>query len=233
MGAVSPIETEAQELVKPNISEGNDLLAFAEAYRVTDQESADLFGHWRVGLRDRIKAVIDKLAPAKKKTYDAWKEICKLETEAVKPLEDAQRCADRKIVAFHNEQVRRAEIWRQAESAEAHRLEEEHRLAVAAEQEAAGEHEAAEATISEPIAPIAVAPAPKPAVQGLTFRETYKAEVTDKAAFLKAVGSNKALLHLADPNMTALNQLARAQKEMLDIPGLKVTKEKQPATGRR
>jgi hypothetical protein len=226
------IETESRALVQPDISEGNDLLAFANAYQVVDQESANLFADWRNVVKTRKNAVIRKLEKIKQDAYNAWKGVVALETEATKPLEDAGRVADRKLIDYRIVQERLAAQARAVQEAEARRVEEEHRLAVAEAQEAAGEHEAAAATISEPIA-IVVAPAPRPVVEGLTFRETFKAEVTDKAAFLKAVGANPALLHLADPNMVALNQLARAQKEMLSIPGVRVVKEKQVATGRK
>jgi hypothetical protein len=202
-----------------NISEGTELLEFAKAYRVDDQDSADAFAEWRNGLKVRkAAAIIEQIGDEKADAYKHWKDWCDLEAEIVKPYDTATKVADEKLIAYRNQQRRRSEIWHAAEQAENRRKEEEHRLAVAAQQEAAGQRQAAEATITEPIAPVSKPP-PEAKVKGMAFPETWVFVLDDKAAFVKAVGANPDLLHLVDANLPALNALARAQKDMLDIPG--------------
>lgn len=229
------IETASRALVQPDIYEGNELLVFAEMYEIVDQDTANILAEWRNDLKKRKAAVIAKLAPAKKKTHEAWKEICALETEATNSLDGAGRIADKKLLGFKLEQDRIADEKRRADDARAAvaAKQREEELAVAAELEEAGRAEEAAAIVTEIAVPvIAPPPASKPAIQGLTFRETFRAEVVDKGTFLKAIASNPSFFHLVEANMTALNQLARSQKEALKIPGVRVIKEKQVATGR-
>lgn len=203
----------------PDISKGNELLEIAKAYRIDDQESAEAFAEWRNGLKARKEAaIIEQIGDEKKRAHSVWKEWCDLEAEIVKPYDVATRVADEKLIAYRNQQRRRAELWHAAEMAEERRKEEEHRIAVAVQQEKAGEHQAAAATVSEPIAPTSK-PAPEVKVAGMAFPVTWEFVTDDKATLVKFIGANPELLHLVDLNMPALNALARAQKEMLDLPG--------------
>jgi len=67
--------------------------------------------------------------------------------------------------------------------------------------------------------------APAPAAPGITTRVTWRAEVTDLAALVKAVADGSQATALLAPNMTLLNNLARAMKGDLDIPGVQAVSE--------
>jgi hypothetical protein len=125
---------------------------------------------------------------------------------------------------YHQEQERLRAVAEAKARAEARRQEEEARLAEAVELEAAGETEAAEQLIEEPIqASVVMAPAaPKP--KGATFRETWEAKVVDPVKFFAWLARHPHMHHLADPNQKQLNQLARAQKDMMRVEGVEAVK---------
>ena len=110
---------------------------------------------------------------------------------------------------------------------------EEERLRARAEKAAAGGHEEkAEALIEQAegvLTPIVASPQPK--VSGVTMRTTWKAEVTDKAALIKAVAEGKVPDVALEPNMTFLNQQARSLKDALDYAGVEALSEKTVAAG--
>lgn len=66
-------------------------------------------------------------------------------------------------------------------------------------------------------------------VSGISMRETWKAEVTDKAALVKFIAENLHLLNLVDVNTSAVNQMAKAMKGNLNIPGIRAYAEKSVA----
>lgn len=65
-----------------------------------------------------------------------------------------------------------------------------------------------------------------PKIEGVSYREQWRAEVTDMALLAKAAGANLALVNLLLPNMPALNQMARAMKSAMSIPGVMAVSEK-------
>ncbi len=76
-------------------------------------------------------------------------------------------------------------------------------------------------------APVTVAAPSK--VSGISMRETWKAEVTDKEALVKFIATNPHLLNLVDVNNSAVNQMAKAMKGNLNIPGVRAYAEKSVA----
>lgn len=77
-------------------------------------------------------------------------------------------------------------------------------------------------------APIVTAPeveiAP-PKAEGITVRTTWRAEVTDLFALVKAVADGTQQLALIEPNMAALHAAARELKDGLAIPGVQAVAE--------
>jgi hypothetical protein len=73
-------------------------------------------------------------------------------------------------------------------------------------------------------------PAPAPsyvAPKGISRPKTFVAEVTDLRLLCRAIADGKAPVHYVSANMTALNQLARAQQSALVLPGVRAI----PSTG--
>lgn len=65
-----------------------------------------------------------------------------------------------------------------------------------------------------------MAPA-RPAAAGVSYRDNWKAEVTDLMALVQAVAGGKAPIDYLLPNATVLNALAKGKKETMAIPGVK------------
>ncbi len=76
-------------------------------------------------------------------------------------------------------------------------------------------------------------PAAQSRMSGIAARSVWRAELTDKGAFIRYVAEHPEWLHLVEANATALNGLARSQKSALCLPGVKVFEEKQLAASAR
>jgi len=112
------------------------------------------------------------------------------------------------------------------EAAEQRRMaaeeEERRRLEAAQEAEAARLREAEAkrlAAATMPSAPVVHVDRPK--VTGLSSRENWSAEVTDKMALVKAIAAGEAPLDLVQINTSVLNRLAKALKSALNYPGVR------------
>ena len=69
--------------------------------------------------------------------------------------------------------------------------------------------------------------------QGIAARKTYRAQVVSMIEFIRWVAQNPTHETLLQPNQSALNALARAQRENLRIPGVRVVVEDSIAITRR
>lgn len=68
-------------------------------------------------------------------------------------------------------------------------------------------------------APVPIASA-APKVSGLSTRKNWKARCTDKMALIRFVAAHPEHQHLLEVNQSALNQLAKAQKDAMRIEGV-------------
>ena len=148
-------------------------------------------------------------APSKQAAFKAHALICRQESEALAPYREARRVLNAKLATWQDGQVQRSRIG-------------------------AGQPPDTELRSAEdPAAVSALANDMEPRVEGISFRENWRAEVIDKVAFVFAVASKPELVHLLDANLPALGHLARAQKEGLAIPGVRVWCERIVAASRR
>jgi len=146
-------------------------------------------------------------------------------------LQEAESAIKGALLAYSEKQeAKRAE--EEARLREQARKEEERLRARAEKAAAAGHEEKAEALEEQAenvMVPIVSSPQPK--VSGVTTRITWKAEVTDKAALIKAVAAGEVPDVALEPNMTFLNQQARSLKDVLSYPGVQAVSEKTVAAG--
>ena len=193
----------------------------ARALVIRDQDTYECAGAMAtdvVRLRKQIEA---EFKPSKEATDKAHKAVVAMERKYVAPLAEAEKIIKGSMATYSAEQERerRAEQARLQEIAR--RQEEDKRLAEAEYLAACGEEKAAEARLDAPIAvPVVVAP-PPPRAEGVSFRDLWSAEVVDLGALIKHVAAHPEWANLLTPNMTALNQLAKAQKEALNMPGVR------------
>lgn len=197
-------------------------------------------------LRKKIGEVFD---PIIAKSHAAHKEALAQKTQAEAPLIVAEKYLNGQVTVYHQEMERKRreeeELLRQKaikEEMERRKKEEEDRLQQAAELEAAGAKEEAEALIQETVEenekPVEVyippPETPKVKLEGATVKEYWSAQVTDLKALCRAVAEGKCPVSYIEPNMTVLNGQARALKKEMSIPGVKpVSTSSVAATGRR
>jgi hypothetical protein len=163
-------------------------------FEVIDHQAADLAGGWRQEIDARERKILEWFAPAKQAAFKAHAAICKQENEALAPYREARRVVNAKLAA-----------WRLAQEPGDGLAEPAGQPNVAADGKsgpAGSENESR--------------------VAGVSFRENWRAEVVDKLALVKAIAARPELVNLVDPNLNALNHLARAHKNALELPGVRV-----------
>lgn len=204
-------------------------------------------------LRAEVAATFNPVIEAAHKSH---KEALAAKARVETPLIEAESILKNSVSRFAQEQerIRQAEERRMREEAarqqaEALRLQREeaeriHAAEVEAELEALPLDIAPEvvreicerpAPEVEPMfAPAPVAQRTYTPVAGLSVRETWSAEVFDMRALARAIADGKQPVSLIDPNMAALNGMARSLKRALSIPGVRaVSKSGVAASGRR
>lgn len=200
------------------------LVSTAEALVIKTPEELGASTDLLQTVKERQKALTDLRLSITRPMDEAKKKVMALFHPAVDRLATAEETIKAAVLTYTQEQ-RRLQAEAQAQlDAEAER--ERLRLATLAEkQRVAGKDDRAEATeerATEVQAPtVAAAEAPTGAVH---VRTTWHAEVTDLAALAKACLSEQPI-ELIEPNMAALNSLARSLKEELSIPGVKAVSE--------
>lgn len=215
---VSVIETREKEIEAKVI----DIKAKADAIVVTDQASYD------------AAQEINKEAYEQKKAFHVWfdpiDDASKKQRQSViaqgkkidEPLDYVIKSTGRKAAEWMRaEQARIAEEKRIAEQ-EARKEAEDAQIAAAEKLEAEGMTAAAEAVLSSPVlTPKIVMEQPAKSV-GVSYRDTYSAEVVDLMTLVKAVAEGKAPICYLTADLVALNGWARSTKGTAEIPGVKV-----------
>ena len=90
------------------------------------------------------------------------------------------------------------------------------------------------AMMNEPlvVAPARVEPAFQPA-KGVSVAANWKGEVTSLEALVKGIAGGKANINLVEPNEPAINQLARATRGTLQVPGIRFFSQSTVRAARR
>jgi hypothetical protein len=144
----------------------------------------------------------------------------------LEPLAAAKVNLRGKMKAWQAEEDRkRAELERKAAEAARNAAEDE-KLARATELEAQGRKDEATAALEAPTpAPTVIVQSNVPAGYGNITRKTWKFQVTDLQALVKAIAEGKAPLKAILPNDVFLGNQARTLKAELIYPGVKVWEE--------
>lgn len=165
-------------------------------------------------IRGRINDTFD--GPIKS-AHTAHKDMLAAKKEHDGPLSDAEGIVKRKVATYQNEQER---IRRQEEErlrAAARKQEEERRLKEAAELEAQGDDEAAEAVIEAPIpTPPVHVPKTTPKVSGVTTRKVWKFRIVNAELIPRAYMT---------PNVQVLGAIARNSQDRVSVAGVEFYSE--------
>lgn len=157
------------------------LVTAAKSLTITNTEEYTAAGRELVRIANVRKGIVFAFREPKQKAHEAHKAITKLESDLLAYPTEAERLYKSKMAMFYREEESRR---REAESIERARLireEEERRLAEAGALARAGEHDAAEELVSQPvIAP--VVELPKPVAVGVTMRKSWGFEIVNPDA---------------------------------------------------
>lgn len=199
--------------------------AQAQGLLVVDEPTFVRAGELLLTIKGLRKAIEETFGPIVAKAHATWKEAIAQRKKHDEPLDQAERVVKGQLADYHDaqERIRRAEEQR---------LRDEAALLEAAEAEAAGDTELAQDILETGPTVAVVVPTSTPQMAGISYRETWGAEVTDIKALCEHVVKT-GQTNLVEPNMTALNGLARSLKDTLRIPGVRAVKSRSVAAGRR
>lgn len=200
---------------------GSDLV---DSYVIHDRSTLESASVDYAAIRARLKELDAQERALKQPLEHAKRQIAEFFAAPRKMLEESAERLNASILCYQLEQEsKRREIeaaLREQAERRRRQLHEE-----AAGSEAAGrvleaqlKREMAEAT-PMPI----VAPAEK--IKGLSFPETWHAEVTDIMELIRAVLDGRAPVALIEVNMVVANKLAVSLKGTMNFPGLKAVKK--------
>jgi len=213
------------------------MLQRAQALEIVDQATYDAaveLGRAIKDLRAEAEAhhrpVIQAALEAHRRALEAFRRIDE-------PLRSAEAEIKRRLAAWTAEQERlRQEAERRARE-EAERAAAEALEAQLEQMEAAGAPaEVIQAVIARAESAPVMAPRAAPQYErapGIAARKTYRAQVVSMIDLIRWVAQNPTHETLLQPNQSALNSLARAQRENLRIPGVRVVVEDTVAITRR
>ena len=198
----------------------HDIMAVASGFviksEIDNNQAATIMSGWKQEKKRRIEI----FAPSKKATKNAYDEVRKLEAAAIDPIDDAIRIVDGKVGAFvQAENARRAQLQaiEDAKVAEAQRKEDERIARLTAKAEAAGKP--APIIVPKVIPQRVIAEVSAPS--GTTYREYWKANVTDIKALCAAVAAGTCDASFVMGNEVALNGWAKLKKvEGIILPGV-------------
>ena len=176
------------------------------------------------GLRDEVAETFDPICKA---TDAAHKEAVAQRKRHDLPLVQSEKLLKGALGAYGREQDRLRLIEEEKVNA-ARREAEAAQLRAQVEQakrQGATQAEQDDIVTQPSVLPDVVLPPRVQAVAGVSTRENWKAEVVNLRWLCRAIANGKASVELVKPNMVALNQLARAQKTTLELPGVKAVCE--------
>ncbi len=194
------------------------------------------------GLRSQIQQWfephIEAAMETKRKADQARKALVDEKDRMEAPLVDAEGVIKRSLLTFETEQERLRlveEARLQAEAnAEAERVTLEAAAALEREAVASGDAEMlqeAQDILSQPIdAPVVSVARSVPKVQGITYRDQWKAHPDiDVRKLARAVADGTASPTFLTPNLTAINQFARGTQGAQPVPGIRFFNDRQIA----
>jgi hypothetical protein len=237
--------------------EATGLTQAAADIQVVDAGSFERASEFLKGVALYIRRVGEVLDPIVEAAHQAHKVAVRQREMLLGPAKSVKLVLGQRMAAWEQEQTRlrreaeeRARQARERQereareraAAEQRRLQqaaETKRLDEAAALEAKGDAVGAERLLAQPMPaqivnvtpvftpqPMVAAP---PKLEGVSFSDGWKAEVTDLGALIAAVAAGQQPATLLLPNQVALNQLARAMKRSLNVPGVTVVEVRRPS----
>lgn len=211
------------------------LFSIAQAYQIDSQEMLE-------AASDELKVIKDFAKDVEAKEKEFTRPLNDLKTKWIaffKPARERLAEAERYLKGGIDKYLNDQEQKRIAAQAEADRLANIERTRLQAEAKRIIEAAATEPDQARIIAaqeaqalidqsmfvPTPIIAAEVKKVSGMTQTHTFEAELIDKMELIKAIASGQIPDVYVDVNMSLLNKQAKALKEQLNIPGVKVVKK--------
>ena len=230
-------------------SEGSGILAQIQGYVVVDAASAAVAVSWLKKIKAYLTRVGEVLDPIVEAAHQAHKTAVGQRTKLREHALKAEAVLKERLATYEQQETRKRQEAEAAARREQDRREAEARAAAEAEQERlrreaetrkladalealdrGGEEAAARVmdapitvpvVVPAPVAPVALA-APPPKIEGVAFREDWKAEVVSLGDLVAAIAAGKAPLAFVKADDVALGAEARKKKAELQVPGVRV-----------
>jgi hypothetical protein len=203
-------------------AEASATLTVAQNFKITAPGQYEEAGTKLQAIKALSKKIDDTFDKHIANAFKAHKDLVAEKKTHQSPLQTAEALIKRAMLGyqFAEEHKRREAEARAQEVARKERERLEAQAAKAAEKGKVEKAEALQAAAASVIAPT-IAPTVQK-IAGISTRTTYRAEVVDKMELVKAVAAGTVPLNALDANMTFLNNQARAMKDTLAYPGVKV-----------
>src|SRR3990167_294165 len=206
--------------------EGKALTTVTQAQELTveNQASYNYANNFLRAVKELQKTISDTFRPIIAAANLTWKGALAEERKHLGPLQNAEVLVKSKMLEWMQEQERaRREV--QAKLQARAEKERQEALAKAEEARAGGKETRAEKYEERAAAIIAPQLAPSFDRGSVSVKQLYRAEVVSLIDLVKAVIDGKAPIMCIEANSTFLNSQARAMKETLNYPGVKVIAE--------
>lgn len=175
-----------------------------------------------------IKSIENYIGPIKERAYARWKKITTVLAEKTAPFLAVKEKSGQ-LIGVYQYEIKQQRLREENEERARQAVEDEKNRAVQAEQLAKeGRIEDGVALLETPVVNVApvMATTQVPKAQGITDSGdgVFSAEVTDLMALVKAVASGAVPIMALEANQKWLNGQAKAMKQFLAYPGVKVNR---------
>lgn len=198
------------------------VLSVAREIVVKDSATYEMAGQSVKELTSLEKKIKEFWAPEKEMASKLHKSLVAKEKAMLDPVGVEKSAKVSSMRAWQDEQERARRAAQALAEAEAKKRAEEAALAHAVALEAAGDKAGSEAVLSAPVvAPPVYIPPTTPTGYGQFTKKTWKADVFDLMALVKAIAAGTAPIQSVQADTVFLNQQARALKSAMNISGVR------------
>jgi hypothetical protein len=200
---------------------------------VDSPEMLELAGKLTRMLLDRATAIENKRLEFTRPLDELKKKFMSEFAPSIDALRRAAETVKRKALVYSQEQERVARE-RQAQAEEAARKERQRLQREADKLEAAGKVEKAEAKrdLADALPAVVMPPALAPVKGSITYRDKWRAKVTDLPALVRCIAARPEYLALISVNQSELDRLAGVFKKEFSLDGVVAECEKIPVAPR-
>jgi aminopeptidase N len=203
----------------------------AEVMEVKTDSDNIAAANFLMTIKGMIKKVKEKFAPAKESAWKAHKEITGLETEILRPLEQAENGLKQKMIAFEREAEKERQRLQAIQEAEARQIEAEAQKAAEQAAKLAEKGKDGKAEVKQQVAETlqvkadeirqVVIEKPMTRNAGISYVTTWKYEIVNP----ETVPANYMMI-----DEKKIGQVVKATRGTLAIPGVRIYSEKQIAS---